>query len=593
MSLNHELADLFARMAAIMEIKGENAFKAIAFSKVGRILKDMTFDVREAVEKGTLAEINGIGKSSQKVIEDYVTTGRSVDHDELAASVPAGLLPLMEISGLGPKTISLFWKQRGITNLEELVKALGDGSLAGLKGIGEKKLEAIRQGIAFQAQSAGRMGIGDALPIAAALLARLRELADVKQAEIAGSLRRGRETIGDVDLICSLKNDTAGEIVSAQFVKFPEVQRILGQGITKASVITTGGLQVDLRMVPPENFGAALLYFTGSKDHNVKLRSRAQDMGFTLNEWGLYRLTEYDKSQKKSGEAPAIHAVASKMESDVYRKLDLEYIEPELREDHGEIDAALHKKLPKLIARADLHGDLHSHTTASDGIATIEQMAEAAMALGYEFLAITDHSKSQTIANGLSAERLLQHVKAIHKVGEKMKGIKLLAGCEVDILADGSLDYEDAILAELDIIVASPHVALKQDSIAATDRILRAIESRYVSIIGHPTGRLLNRREGLPLDFARIYKAAAETGTALEINAGYPRLDLNDTHARGAIAAGCMLAIDTDAHSTEGLNEIDLGLTVARRAWVTATHVINCMTYKELIAFIGRKRNVL
>ena len=593
MSLNHELADLFARMAAIMEIKGENAFKAIAFSKVGRILKDMTFDVREAVEKGTLEEVNGIGKSSQKVIEDYVTTGRSVDHDELAASVPAGLLPLMEISGLGPKTISLFWKQRGITNLEELVKALGDGSLAGLKGIGEKKLESIRQGIAFQAQSAGRMGIGEALPIAAALLARLRELADVKQAEIAGSLRRGRETIGDVDLICSLKNDTAGEIVSAQFVKFPEVQRILGQGITKASVITTGGLQVDLRMVPPENFGAALLYFTGSKDHNVKLRSRAQDMGFTLNEWGLYRLTEYDKSQKKSGEAPAIHAVASKMESDVYRKLDLEYIEPELREDHGEIDAALHKKLPKLIARADLHGDLHSHTTASDGIATIEQMAEAAMALGYEFLAITDHSKSQTIANGLSAERLLQHVKAIHKVGEKMKGIKLLAGCEVDILADGSLDYEDAILAELDIIVASPHVALKQDSIAATDRILRAIESRYVSIIGHPTGRLLNRREGLPLDFARIYKAAAETGTALEINAGYPRLDLNDTHARGAIAAGCMLAIDTDAHSTEGLNEIDLGLTVARRAWVTATHVINCMTYKELIAFIGRKRNVL
>ena len=252
MSLNHELANLFARMAAIMEIKGENTFKSIAFSKVGRILKDMTFDVREAVDKGTLAEINGIGKSSQKVIEDYVTTGRSVDHDELAASVPVGLLPLMEISGLGPKTISLFWKQRGITNLEELVKALGDGSLAGLKGIGEKKLESIRQGIAFQAQSAGRMGIGDALPIAAALLARLRELADVKQAEIAGSLRRGRETIGDVDLICSLKNDTAGEIVSAQFVKFPEVQRILGQGITKASVITTGGLQVDLRMVPPE-----------------------------------------------------------------------------------------------------------------------------------------------------------------------------------------------------------------------------------------------------------------------------------------------------------------------------------------------------
>ena len=590
MSLNHELADLFAQMAAIMEIKGENAFKAIAFSKVGRILKDMTFDVREAVEKGTLEEINGIGKSSHKVIEDYVRTGRSVDHDELAASVPSGLLPLMDISGLGPKTISLFWKQRGITSLEELVKALADGSLEGLKGIGEKKLESIRQGIAFRAQSAGRLGIGEALPIAAALVARLREMKEVKQAEIAGSLRRGRETIGDVDLLCSLKNDAAGEAVSAAFVKFPEVERILGQGITKASVITVGGLQVDLRIVPPENFGAALLYFTGSKDHNVKLRGRAQDMGLTLNEWGLYKLSEYDKTQKKTGEAPAIHAVAAKTETEVYRKLDLEFIEPELREDRGEIDAASHQKLPKLIARADLRGDLHCHTNASDGIATIEQMAEAAMALGYEFLAITDHSKSQTIANGLSAERLLKHIQAIHKVGEKMKGIKLLAGCEVDILADGSLDYEDAILAELDIVVASPHVALKQDATVATDRILRAIDSPYVSIIGHPTGRLLNRREGLPLDFARIYKAAAATGTALEINAGYPRLDLNDIHARGAIDAGCLLSIDTDAHSVEGLNEIDLGLTVARRAWVTAKQVINCMSYQELLGFIGRKR---
>ena len=590
MSLNHELADVFARMAAIMEIKGENAFKAIAFSKVGRILKDMTFDIRQAVENGTLGDIDGIGKSSQKVIEDYVRDGRSVDHDELSASVPAGLPPLLEIPGLGPKTISLFWKQRGITNLEELVKSLADGSLAGLKGIGEKKLESIKQGISFLSQSAGRMGIGDVLPIAASLVSRLRELKEVKQAEIAGSLRRGRETIGDVDLLCSLKGSAAGDSVSAVFVKFPEVARILGQGSTKASIVTAGGLQVDLRIVPPENFGAALMYFTGSKDHNVKLRGRAQDMGLTLNEWGLYKLSEYDKAQKKTAEAPAIAPVASKTEADVYKKLGLEYIEPELREDRGEIDAAIHKTLPKLITRADMRGDLHSHTTASDGVATIEQMAEAAMALGYEFLAITDHSKSQTIANGLSAERLLKHVKEIHKVGEKMKGIKLLAGCEVDILTDGSLDYEDAVLAELDIIVASPHMALKQDAATATDRLVRAIESRYVSIIGHPTGRLINRREGLPLDFAKIYRAAAETGTALEINAGYPRLDLNDVHARGAIAAGCMLAIDTDAHSTEGLYEIHLGLTVARRAWVTAKRVINCWSYKELMGFIQGKR---
>jgi DNA polymerase (family 10) len=591
MSVNNELADLFARMAAIMEIKGENAFKSIAFSKVGRILKDMTFDIREAVKSGTLSEIEGIGKSSQKVIEDYVNTGRSVDHDELTASVPAGLLPLLEISGLGPKTIAVFWKQRGVTNLESLVKALDDGSLAGLKGIGEKKLESIRQGIAFLAQSAGRLGIGDAMPIAGALVGRLREMKEIQQAEIAGSLRRGRETIGDVDLICSLKGDAAGEAVSAAFVKFPEVERILGQGTTKASVITVGGLQVDLRIVPHDSFGAALLYFTGSKDHNVKLRGRAQDMGFTLNEWGLYALKDYEKAQKKTAAAPSIAAVAGKSEIDVYKKLGLEFIEPELRENRGEVDAAAGKKLPRLIARADMRGDLHSHTTASDGVASIEQMAEAAIALGYEFLAITDHSKSQVIANGLTAERLLKHIRAIHKAGEKIKGIKLLAGCEVDILADGSLDYEDAVLAELDIVVASPHIALKQSAELATARLLRAIENRYVTIIGHPTGRLINRREGLPLDFTRIFKAAADSGTALEINAGYPRLDLNETNARGAIDAGCMLAIDTDAHSPEGFDEIDFGLTVARRAWMTPDHVINCLTYKKLQDFITKKRN--
>ena len=590
MSLNHELADLFAEMAAIMEIKGENAFKAIAFSKVGRIIKDMTIDIRAAVERGTLKEIKGIGPSSQKVIVDYAKTGRSVDRDELAASVPPGLLPMMEIPGLGPKTIALFWKERKITNLEELVKALDNGSLNGLKGVGEKKLESIKQGIAFRAQSAGRMGIGDALPIAQALVERLRALKEVKHAEIAGSLRRGRETIGDVDLICSLKDRAPGETVSAAFVKFPEVERILGQGGTKVSVITAGGLQVDLRIVPPENFGAALLYFTGSKDHNVKLRGRAQDMGLTLNEWGLYKLSEYDKSQKKTGEAPAVAPVASKTEIDVYKKLGLDFVDPEIREDRGEVDAAEHRSLPKLITRADMRGDLHTHTTASDGVNTIEEMAAAAIALGYQFLAITDHSKSQVIAGGLTVERLLAHVEAIHKAGEKIKGIKLLAGCEVDILADGSLDYEDAVLAELDIIVASPHMALKQESAAATDRMVRAIESPYVNIIGHPTGRMINRREGLPLDFARIYKAAAATGTALEINAGYPRLDLNDVHARGAIDAGCMLAIDTDAHGTEGFEEIDLGLTVARRAWVTAKHVINCLSYTELLGFIKKKR---
>ena len=590
MSLNNELSQLFKTLSAVMEIKGESPFKAIAFSKVSRILKDATFDIRKLCEEGKLAEVEGLGASSCKIIKEYVETGRSTDFEEAAASVPPGLLPLLDIPGLGPKTIALLWKQRGVTNLEELVKAIDGGALAGLKGIGDKKIAAIKEGISLQAQAAQRMGIVDALPIAQSLVERLRKMPQVKQAEIAGSLRRRRETIGDVDLICSLKDLSSGSAISAAFVKFPEVERILGQGSTKASVITAGGLQVDLRMVPADNFGAALLYFTGSKDHNVKLRGRALGMGLTLNEWGLYRLDEYDKAAKKTAEAPSVKPVASKTEADVYAKLGLAYIEPELRESRGEVEAALEKKLPRLVLRADVRGDLHTHTTASDGNAGIEQMAEAAAALGYEYLAITDHSKSQVIANGLTVERLLKHVKEIHKAGERLKGIKLLAGCEVDILADGRLDFEDKVLAELDIVVASPHVALKQDAAKATDRLLRAIENRYVNVIGHPTGRLINRREGLPLDIGKIVSAAAASGTALEINAGYPRLDLSDIHARAAIAAGCMLSIDTDSHSIEELPSITFGIDVARRAWVEPSQVINCLPFAQLRQFLERKR---
>jgi DNA polymerase (family 10) len=488
------------------------------------------------------------------------------------------------------------WKERNITNIAELVKAIDEGKLEGLKGIGEKKIEAIKQGIAMRSQAAQRMRLGEAWPIAEVLLMRLRDLPQVKQAEVAGSLRRRKESIGDVDLICSLKEDKsgpapAGTAVSAAFVKFPEVERIQGQGATKASVITAGGLQVDLRIVPADNFGAAVLYFTGSKDHNVRLRGRAQDMGMTLNEWGLYKLDEYDRAAKKTAEAPPIKPAASKTEADVYKKLGLAYIEPELREDRGEVAAAAEARLPKLISLQDIRGDLHTHTTASDGANSIEEMAEAAKSLGYSFLAITDHSKSQVIANGLSVERLLKHVKEIHKIASKLKGITLLAGSEVDILADGRLDYEDAVLAELDIVVASPHIALRQDERKATDRIVRAIENRYVTLIGHPTGRIINAREGLPLDFPRIYKAAAQSGTALEINSGYPRLDLNDVHARGAIEAGVTLSINTDAHSTGELaGQIVFGIGQARRAWVESKHVINSMPAAELKAFVARKR---
>jgi DNA polymerase (family 10) len=591
MSANEELADLFARFAAIMEIKGESVFKAIAFSKVSRLLKDLPFDVKQAAMEGKLKGIEGIGDSSRRIIEQYAKEGRCSDYEEVAASVPAGLLPMLQIPGMGPKTIALLWKERGITNIEELVKAIDENQLAGLKGVGEKKIASIKQGIAMRAQAAERRGIGDALPIAEALVERLKAIGHVKQAQYAGSLRRGRETIGDVDLVCSIDDPSAGPGVSAAFVAFPEVTHINGQGATKASVITAGGLQVDLRIVPEENYGAALLYFTGSKDHGKKIRGLALSKAMTLNEWGLYSLEAHEKAEKKTGEAPRLKPVASRTESDVYRALGMDFIEPELREDRGEVELACKHALPKLVEWADYRGDLHSHTTASDGRDSIRAMAEAAAARGYHYLAITDHSKSQVIANGLTADRLLAHAKEIRRVSEQLKGtITLLAGCEVDILVDGRLDFEDAVLAELDFVVASPHVSLKQDAEKATSRILRAIENRYVNVIGHPTGRLINQREGLPLQFEKIFSAAAATGTALEINAGYPRLDLNDVHARAAIGAGVRLSINTDAHATAGFSELALGLTVARRAGAGAGDVLNCCGVEALRQFIDKKR---
>jgi DNA polymerase (family 10) len=594
MSLNHDLSDLFHSMAAVMEIKGESVFKSIAFSKVSRLLKDMTLDIRKVHAEGKLDEIEGIGASSRKIISDYITTGRSVDYDELSASVPPGLIPMLEIPGLGPKTIALFWKQRDITTLEGLIKAIDEGKLDGIKGIGGKKIEAIKQGIALRSQAAGRMGIVDALEIARALVERLRNIKWVKQAEIAGSLRRRRETAGDVDLVCSLKDGdtTGGSQVTAEFVKFPEVQRILGQGTTKASVLTAAGLQVDLRIVPAENFGAALLYFTGSKEHGVKIRGLALEKKMTLNEWGLYKLEDHETAEKKTGEPPKLKPLASKTETDIYKKLGMVYVEPEIREDRGEVEASLKNSLPDLITPADIQGDLHSHTTASDGVNSIDEMIEAAIAKGYKFLGITDHSKSQTIANGLTAERLLKHVKSIHLVAEKYKKqIRVFAGCEVDILADGSMDYPDEILAQLDFVIGSPHIALKQDEQKATDRLKRAIENRYVNIIGHPTGRLINSRAGLPVKFDELFPTAAKNGTAMEINAGYPRLDLNEINARAAIESGVVLSINTDAHSIGGLEGMTYGVDVARRAWATKKNVINCMTVEKLEAFFAAKRN--
>lgn len=590
MSIQQTLVSLFKTAAAVMEIKGEPVFKAIAFSKVARLLDDPSIDIVAAVNDGSIAKLPGIGKSSRQIIEDIVKTGESSDINELIASIPGGLIPMLQIPSLGPKTIAALWRERNITSIEQLADAIEKGELASIKGLGEKKIAAIKEGIAMRAQAGERRGILDVVPVTQELLEQVRQFKGVKRAEIAGSFRRWKETIGDIDIVCGVGPKISGDDLTAAFTKLPQVEKVLGQGGTKASVIVANGLQVDLRIVPEENFGAAIQYFTGSKEHNVKLRGLAQDKGLTLNEWGLYRLDQYEKAKKETGKPPAAPAVASKQEADIYAALGLEYIEPELREDRGEIEQAQAGTLPKLITLGDIRGDLHTHTTASDGVETILQMAEAAKKLGYQYYGITDHSRSQVIANGLSVERLLAHVRAIREIGSKIKGIKLLAGCEVDILVDGRLDYEDAVLAELDYVVASPHVSLKQDAQKATDRLLRAIDNKYVTILGHPTGRVINRRAGLPIDVAKVVDRAAKAGVALEINAGWPRWDLSDINARAALKAGAKLSVNTDAHSSPELQQMDAGLRVARRAGATAGDVINTMSYEQLKAFIAARR---
>lgn len=598
MALNRELSDLFHALSALMELRGENVFKVIAFQKVSRILRELNIDLKKCIEEGKLCEIEGIGKGSQQIIEEYVETGKSSVFEEIAASVPKGLVPLMSIEGLGPKTINLLWKERGITSLDELIKAIDSESLKTLKGIGPKKIDTIKKGIEqYKANLEGggdggvrRVGILPAMREAIPLLERVRTIPGIVGADIAGSLRRKRETIADVDIVAAVKDPKDGMKISEIFTQLPGVIQTVVTGPSKTSVKIANGMQVDLRLVPAENFGAALLYFTGSKEHNVKIRGLALKQGMTLNEWGLYKLDQYEKAAKEIAKAPPIKPVASKTEEDVYEALGLVYIEPELREGFNEVDLAREKKLPVLIELKDIRGDLHTHTTESDGTASIEEMAAAAKEMGYEVLAITDHSKALAMTNGLSVERLLKHIENIHRISDKLKGITLLAGSEVDILADGKMDYDDDVLKELDIVIASPHMSLKQDSKKATDRMLRAIDNPYVNVIGHPTGRLINSREGLPLEMDKVIERAAKTGTALEINASYPRLDLNDTNARHAIEAGAFLSINTDSHSIPEFQNMRWGIGVARRAGATKKHVINCWSLKDLRAFIAKKR---
>ncbi|MCH8241074.1 MAG: DNA polymerase/3'-5' exonuclease PolX [Planctomycetes bacterium] len=575
--LNPKIANALSRTADLLEIDGADGFRINAYRRAGRTIKEATEDVAKLAAENRLTELPGIGKGTAGRIQQLIETGTMDVLDELEAKLPQGLPALLEIPGMGPKKVALAFHQLKVSGLEDLKRVIASGELASLPGLGATSVKKIAEGIAFLESSGDRTPLGVAWPIAEALGRRVRELDGVQRVEIAGSIRRGAETIGDVDLLCEAED---GKTVIGAFTSFDGVIRVLAEGKTKGSVTVSlekdRELQIDLRVVDRDSFGAALQYFTGSKEHNVRLRESAVRKKWRLNEYGLFDGKE---------------SIAGKTEEEIYAKLGFSWVPPELREDRGELNADA--TLPELITLDDIRGDLHVHTTASDGRNSIAEMAHAAKACGYRFLAICDHSKSSVIAGGLSIERMEKHIRAIREVGKEIRGLELLVGCECDILPNGSLDYPDDILAQCDWVVASIHSAMGKGGarkLNPTERTIAAMENHYVSAIGHPTGRLINRRAPMELDMAAVVEAAARTETFLEINASWQRLDLKDLHVRQALDAGVMLTINTDAHSVEGLAAMRYGIITARRGGAARADIVNGLTPAALRKRIAAKR---
>ncbi len=569
---NRELADLFNRMADILEFKSENPFKINAYRKASRIIGDLAEDIEEIAEIGKLKDVPGIGEGIAEKIVEYLKKGKVSKFEEVRKGISDELIAIMDIPGMGPKTLSKIHKEKGIGNLSQLEKAVEDGSLIGLPGIGEKKVENIKRGIQLLKQSKGRMNLGIAFPIAKRIVEALREKAGSRKIEWAGSLRRMRENIGDIDILATGPNK---EKIIHTFTHLPEVKEVLASGETKASVIVEGGIQIDLRVVDEDSYGAALQYFTGSKDHNIHLRGISKAKGIKINEYGVFR------GEKKIG---------GKEEENVYRALGLDWIEPELREDRGEIEAAKEARLPKLVKESDIKGDLHVHSNWSDGTSSIEEIARIAQKRGYQYVAICDHSNSLKIAHGLDESRLMKQIEEIDRVNEKMKNFQILKGTEVDILSDGRLDFPEKVLEKLDLVVASVHSGFKQEQEKMTKRIVRALENPLVNILGHPSGRLLGARDPYKVEIEEVMGAAKQYGKALEINAYFERLDLDDIHCRKAKEMGVFLAIGTDSHHLDQMWMISLGVAVARRGWLESKDVLNTLSLKEILKWCQRKR---
>lgn len=589
---NAAVAAVFEDMARLTEVLGGNGFKVNAFVKAARVVESMELDVA-GLSRSDLVALPGVGTGTADRIREFVDTGSVADHQALRDRVPAGVVALMGISGVGPKSAALFWREAEVESIDDLKAALADGRLESLKGFGKKKLKAIADSLAFAEKFGGRHRRGVATAVARQVAGAAVAVAGVERVEVAGSLRRGAETIGDVDVLVAVPGPAPSAqeptptpdaaVAAAVFdavAALEGVAEVLLRGETKMSIRTEAGLQADVRCVPAACFGAALAYFTGSKEHNVALRERAGKRGLSLNEYAL--------TAKEDGSV-----VASKTEAEIHAALGLAFVAPELREDRGEVRraeaaAAAGESLPRLIETGDLRAELHAHTTASDGVLSIDELVEAALDRGFHTIAVTDHSRSQVQANGLSNARLEKHIEAVRAAAERWSDrIAVLAGSEVDILVDGSLDYPDSLLAELDVVVASPHASLAQSPEVATERLLKAMENPHVTVMGHPTGRLVLKREGLSPDMPALVKAAAARGVALEINANPYRLDLRDRHVALALEHGCLIAINTDAHSREGFEDGEHGVATARRAGARAQDVVNTLTREELAAWIA------
>ena len=569
---NKELADLFERMADILEFKGENPFKISAYRKASRILGDLTQDVEEISEKGELKNIPGIGEGMAEKIVEYLKTGKISKFEEVRKGVSDELIAIMDIPGMGPKTLSMIHKEKGINNFSQLERALEDGSLLGLFGMGEKKIENIKRGIQLLKQSKGRMNLGAAFPIGKRIVETLRQKTGSRKIEWAGSLRRMKENIGDIDILATGPDK---EKIVHSFTHLPEVKEVLASGETKASIIVEGGVQIDLRVVEEDSYGAALQYFTGSKAHNIHLRGIAKTRGIKINEYGVF------KGEKKIG---------GKEEKEVYKALGMDWIEPELREDRGEIEASQKGRLPKLVEESEIKGDFHIHSKWSDGTSSIEEIARAAQKKSYQYVAICDHSKSLKIAHGLDESRLLKQIEEIDRLNEKMKDFQILKGTEVDILSDGRLDLSEKVLKKLDLVIAAIHSGFKQEKEKMTKRIIRALESPFVHIVAHPSGRLLGARDPYEVEMDEVMEAAKNYGKALEINAYFERLDLNDIHCRKAKEMGIQVTMGTDAHHLDQMWMISLGVAVARRGWLETTDVLNTLSLKEILSWCHRVR---